>query len=65
MLVLYENVTKGVRKMIRNFILFFLLILLGSIITVIAFKDGWIKIVVTPNGDGETIDRIEPENFFD
>lgn len=65
MLVLYENITKGVRKMIRNFFLFFLVILFGSIIAVIAFKDGWITIVVTPNGNGSAIEKTEPEDFYD
>jgi len=60
MLVLYENVTKGVRKMIRTFILLCLVILLGTIIMVIAFKDGWIQIVFTPNGNGTEIERTEP-----
>jgi len=65
MLVLYENVTKGVRKMIRNFFLFFLVILFGSMIAVIAFKDGWITIVVTPNGNGPAMEKTEPEDFND
>lgn len=65
MVVLYDNITKGVRKMIRNFILSFLVVLLGSIIIIFAFTEGWIRIVVTPNGNGEGIDRNEPENFFD
>jgi hypothetical protein len=51
--------------MIRTFVLFSLVILFGSIIIVLAFTEGWIKIVVTPNGNGQRIERIEPENYWD
>lgn len=51
--------------MIRNFILFFLVILFGSIIIIFAFTEGWIRIVVNPNGIEDGIDRNEQDNRYD
>lgn len=63
MLILYDTVTKGVKKTIRGFFLLFLVILFGAIILVIAFTQGWIKIIVNPNGHDETFENVREYNF--
>lgn len=63
MLILYDTVTKGVKKTIRGFFLLFLVILFGAIILVIAFTQGWIKIIVNPNGHNETFENVREYNF--
>jgi len=47
---LYENIIKGVRRMIRNLFLLFLVFVLFIIIVVMAFHEGWVKIVIDPDG---------------
>ncbi len=61
-LTLYDNITKGVRKMIRTFFLVSLLILLGSIIIVLAFSQGWIKILIMPQGNAKEIEGTNSDN---
>lgn len=62
MLALYEKIMKGVKSMIRTAFLFFLVILMGSIIIVLAFTEGWVKIVVTPSRPQNGIEQPKPEN---
>ncbi len=64
MLVLYDSVTKGIKKTIRNLFLLFLVILFGAIILVIAFSQRWITVVVNPNGHAKPLE-FEQENYFD
>ena len=54
---------KGGKKTIRGFFLLFLVILFGAIILVIAFTQGWIKIIVNPNGHEETFENVREYNF--
>jgi hypothetical protein len=65
MLFLYDTVTKGVKKTVRNFFLLFLVILFGAVILVIAFSQGWIQVVVNPNGHNETFENLREYNFED
>lgn len=48
-IALCENLTKGVKRMIRNFFLLFVVFVLVIIIVVIAFHEGWITIVINPH----------------
>lgn len=63
-LEIYENVTKGVRKMIRSLILTFLVIVLGTIVLVTACQNGWLQIRITPGGakESNSSGKIENEN---
>lgn len=58
MLILYDSVTSGIKKWLRNFFLMFLVIVMGIIITVIAFTQGWIKIVLNPNGHNNRFENM-------
>jgi hypothetical protein len=64
MLVLYDNFARGAKKTIRNFFLVSLVIVFGIIILVIAFSQGWITVVVNPNGHVKPVE-FEQENYFD
>ncbi len=54
-LAICENLTKGVKRMIRNLFLLFVFFVLVLIIAVIAFHEGWVTIVIDPNGKNHEI----------